>query len=326
MDWNAIDWAVLERLRAHFLDREAGSGPYWQNSRDLEMYDFTFGRRIAWKWAAVLERLFRHRWHPPASRLIDWGCGSGIAARSMLAYAPRGTFDDVNLWDHSPSATSFAASRIAKRFPKVNVRVAEPSAPAAQGDAFVLVISHVINELDDDARANLLGLARQAAAVIWIEPGTPEDSRALIAVREVLRADFQCLAPCLHNEICGLLSPKNERHWCHHFAPPPTEAFTSPGWARFNRMLGIDPRSVPYSYLVLDRQSPPKVRDENRIIGTPRESAGLMRILRCRVDGVTEVELQKRDDPALWKTLHKERHDGTFTWWEKDGRIQPSTS
>lgn len=321
VDWNSVDWDVLERLRDRFLDRAEAGGPYWNDARDLANYDFTFGRRIAWKWAAVLEPLFRRGWQPPARRLIDWGCGTGIAARSLLAYAPQGTLNEVVLWDHSPGATTFAADRIAAKYPDVTVQVAEPSVLTPANESFILVVSHVLNELDDDARETLLNLAGQAAAVIWIEPGTHDDSRALIAVRETLRAGFHCLAPCPHNDTCGMLTPENERHWCHHFAQPPTEVFTNAGWGRFSRQLGIDLRRLPYSHFVLDRRPPGELIGTNRIIGEPRTSSGLMRILRCHATGVQEVELQRRDSPALWKAIIKGGHADPFAWTESTGRI-----
>lgn len=330
MDWQSVDWAALERLRDVFLGRgrapggdvaaPSPAGPYWTSARDLESYDFTLGRRIAWKWAAVLEPLLARGWRPPARQLIDWGCGSAIGARSLLAYAPDASFDDVVLWDHSPVATSFAEAAIRARRPGQAVRVADPEQVAIDR-AFVLVVSHVLNELDTTGRAALLALARRAAAVLWVEPGTSDDSRALITVREELRTEFHGWAPCPHDGQCGLLAEVNTRHWCHHFARPPTEAFTESGWALFGQRLGIDLRSLPYSYLVLDRRAPARAAGAVRVIGTPRESTGTKRILRCREDDVAEVELVKRVAPALWRTLDKARHDGLLTWTEQDGRI-----
>lgn len=333
MDWASVDWPALEKLRAVFL-RQAGadadstgaaSGPYWNDPRQLASYDFTFGRRIAWKWAAVLEPLFARGWKPRVRRLVDWGCGTGIGARSVLAYAPAESFDDVILWDHAPAATTFAAEVIRTRYPSLNVSIADP-AVVAEDDGFVLVLSHVLNELDPGGRAALLTLARRAAAILWVEPGTREDSHALIAMREALRDVFGCVAPCPHDGACGLLLPENARHWCHHFAPAPTEAFTESGWAEFGRRLGIDLRSLPYSYLVLDRHALPTANDRPpdrvRLIGTPRESSGIMRVLRCRgPEDVREVELQKRSDPGLWRALAKGRHHGRFVWREDRDRI-----
>ena len=62
-----------------------------------------------WIPKAIVEPLLARGWTPPAGQLVDWGCGSAIGARSLLAYAPDGAFDDVVLWDHSPVATTFAA-------------------------------------------------------------------------------------------------------------------------------------------------------------------------------------------------------------------------
>jgi hypothetical protein len=322
VDWQSVDWNALEKLRDVFFGRAATEtiGPYWTDAAQLASYDFTLGRRIAWKWAAVLEPLCADGWTPPARQLVDWGCGTGIGARSLLAYAPPDSFDEVVLWDHSPAATTFASDAIRARFPTMTVRVADPATSVADG-AFVLVVSHVLNELDADGREALLALARRAATILWVEPGTPADSRALIAMRENLRGEFHCLAPCTHSDTCGLLATENAPHWCHHFARPPTEAFTESGWAEFGRRLGIDLRSLPYSYLVLDRRGPSRAPDLVRVIGEPRTSAGLMRIFRCRAEGVSEVELQKRADPALWRTLEKGKHTGVFVWRESGGRI-----
>ncbi|HLP02994.1 MAG TPA: small ribosomal subunit Rsm22 family protein, partial [Opitutaceae bacterium] len=146
-------------------------------------------------------------------------------------------------------------------------------------------------------------------AVLWVEPGTSDVARALVALREELRADFTVVAPCTHNAACGLLTPENQRHWCHHFARPPIEAFTDAFWSEFSLRLGIDLRSLPYSFLVLDRATPaaPSSGDTawSRILGEPREYKGHFKVLSCEAAGVTERMLQKRDDKALFKTLRR---------------------
>jgi ribosomal protein RSM22 (predicted rRNA methylase) len=182
-------------------------------------------------------------------------------------------------------------------------------------------VSHVLNELDEPSRVQLIALARRAAAVVWVEPGTWKDSRSLIAVREELRDGFTCRAPCPHNERCGMLAEENHRHWCPHFATPPSEAFTESGWGRFSKLMGIDPRSLPYSHLVLDREKPGDPPGLHRLIGRPRQSTGLSRLLTCSENGLRELELQKRDAPSLWKTLDKGRHEDLFDLEEKNGRI-----
>ncbi len=321
MDWETVDWAALERLRKRFLAGGAAAGPYWESRDALASYDFTFGRRIGWKWAAVLEQARALGWAPPARRLVDWGCGTAIAARSMVAHFGAEAFDEIVLWDHSPLATDFARERLLARAPDLAVRIADP---AAEPDgAFVLTVSHVLNELDPPGREALLGLASRAAAVLWLEPGTHADARALIDARDELRKHLRCWLPCPHDGACGLHAPDNARHWCHHFARPPTEAFTEGGWALFAARLGIDLRALPHAHLVLDRRARAAPAGEVRLIGRPREGAGAMRLLRCAPGGVAEVGLRRCDAGALWKALGKERHAGRFVWSEDEaGRIR----
>jgi hypothetical protein len=166
----------------------------------------------------------------------------------------------------------------------------------------------VLNELPADALESLLQKIRQAGEVLWVEAGTHADSRALIAVRERLRSDpepLRIVAPCPHQQVCGLLAPENTQHWCHFFAKPPAEVFQDGRWAEWSRALGIDIRSLPYSYLVLSRHEPPKPEDCARILGGLRESKGYCRALTCTAAGVHDYMLQKRDAPEIFRTLTK---------------------
>ncbi len=49
-------------MRTSFLsqiDATTTLPDYWNSTRDLEIYDATFGARIAWKWNAVLGEIAR---------------------------------------------------------------------------------------------------------------------------------------------------------------------------------------------------------------------------------------------------------------------------
>jgi ribosomal protein RSM22 (predicted rRNA methylase) len=187
----------------------------------------------------------------------------------------------------------------------------------------LLLVSHVLNELNDAARTQLLTLARQVDEVIWVEAGTHADSRELIGVREELRSSFSIVAPCPHAVQCGMLVPENAQHWCHHFARVPSWAFQDSGWAQFGRELGIDLTTLPYSYLVLSKTVATTAQGNTRIIGRPREMKGRMEVLTCREEGVGDVTLQKRDAPALFKALQKERADSLQHWSVQGGKVKP---
>jgi hypothetical protein len=327
MTWETLDWEVLDRLRETFLSGDKTAGPYWHTITDLECYDFTYGERIGWKWDAVIAELKARGWSPPTGgTLLDWGCGSGVAGRRVLEAFGTATFSRLVLHDHSTLALDFAEHRARQAFPGYAVGRASRRDLVGDEPIGLLVISHVVNELDEIARAELADLAMRAQAILWVEPGTHEVSRALGAWRERLRGDFQLIGPCPHGAACGVLAPGNERHWCHFFAAPPTGVYADSGWVRFGQRAGIDLRSLPYAFLALDRSQPSALSsqpsDRNRIIGEPRLYKGYAKIFNCDAGGVAELMLQKRDAPELYKAL---KHDGADTnfhrWTHENGRI-----
>ena len=108
MNWSELDWGALDRLRQNFLGGAAATGPYWQTSEDLANYDFTYGERIGWKWDQVLRELRLRGWRPKSRDVLDWGCGSGVAARRVISFFGAESFDSLTVWDHSPLAGDFA--------------------------------------------------------------------------------------------------------------------------------------------------------------------------------------------------------------------------
>jgi ribosomal protein RSM22 (predicted rRNA methylase) len=315
MNWNKIDWDALEHLRGHFLKGEAGRHDYWRTQGDLSAYDQTFGRRIAWKWEYVLEALDRRGWRPPVGEVLDWGCGSGVAARAFAGHFGPESVSRIVLWDASRLAREFATRAVHAEFPAVTAERGTGQ-EAAEG---TWLLSHVITELSRGELDALVGRLARATAVVWVEPGTFVASRALIAVRERLRERFGIVAPCTHQAACGLLAPGCERHWCHHFAQTPTDVYMDAGWSRFARTVGVDLRSLPVSCLVLDRRPlPPLVPQAKRMIGRPRvDKVGALLFL-CDAEGVRDRRLAKRAFPREFRYAKNERLD-TLLACECDG-------
>jgi len=309
MDWSTINWKSLERLRAAFLAGTAGNSDYWESEAALVSYDATFAQRIGWKWDYVLAELSRRGWTPPKGDLLDWGCGSGIASRAFLNHFGEEVVTGLHLWDRSILARSYAARRATKKYPRLNLKTGLTEKPE------VLLISHVLTELTPDQNEALANLAADATAVLWIEPGTYDASRALINVREKLRGRMDVIAPCTHQQGCGMLTPQNGRHWCHHFAKPPPEVFTDGNWSRFAKFLGIDLRDLALSFLVLDkRPAPPLPSGATRVIGHPRIYKPHALLLGCDESGVRERKLTRRTLPNQFRSLKKGLCEAIQVW------------
>ncbi len=301
ISWETLDWARLDRLRATFLAGGRSTGAYWTSREDLANYDFTYAQRIGWKWDAVLRELRLRGWQPLPGPLLDWGCGSGVAGRRVLEFYGPEHFGTLRVFDRSRLAMDFASDRAREEFPGL------PVTPDASPGGGTLVLSHVLNELDDAGQRALRSALAGADAVLWVEPGTYADSRALIAWREALRADLAPVAPCTHRRECGLLHAHNAAHWCHHFAEPPPGLAADADWVRFGQRAGIDLRSIPYSFLVLQRHGAPNHEGWSRVIGQPRLYKGFAKVLDCAAEDVREVGVQARDHQELLRAIKKGR-------------------
>ncbi len=297
------EWTVLAQLRERFLSgRGESSRDYWESARMCELYDATFAQRIAWKWRAVWSELALRGRMPRAERVLDWGCGSGIAAREFSAIQ-RATGADrpvhFHLWDRSAAAREFAAAKLRDADPLAQI---ETRMPPADAEIDLLLASHVLSELGNDSREELLALARRARCVVWVEPGDRALARELMSLRDALADGRSVLGPCTHSASCGLNREGRERDWCHSFAKPAPEVFTRADWREFSRRLKIDLRSVPYSYFALgEARLSPTDPGMIRILGRPRLEKGHAKIDACDESGVRSLRVLERDAKPMVK-------------------------
>jgi SAM-dependent methyltransferase len=313
------DWERLAAMRGSFLRQIGETAPlpdYWSSTRDLEIYDATFGARIRWKWNAVLEEIKRRGVEVPSGTILDFGAGTGVATRAFLAAfgtAGRG----VRFMDRSRAAVAYAQEVTRGEHPDLDVEAPDPAA------ADVMLASHVLDELDDAGRAQFVAHAKAAKLLIWIESGAKSTSRALSAVRDALLDDLDPLLPCTHRSACGVLAAGRDGDWCHHFAPPAPEAFTTLFWRTFSRRLSIDMRALPYSYLVAQKRSAATQYDPDvvRVLGTPRFDKGRATLLACGSAGVREAVLLERLDKPRFKALEKGKGERRISISEDRGRI-----
>lgn len=297
-----MDWHALKKLRSLFLgEGKSLQREYWTPDL-LQLYDQTFAQRIGWKWDAVFSELKSKGWQWPAQQnavLVDWGCGTGIASRKFLQYFPAA--NRLCYFDKNAQAVKFAQQQ--QTDSKIEM---VDFTKRRENDPLVLLVSHVLNELEEKELEALVKLCQEAHTFFWVEPGTPSLSRKLISLRERLKETFSFLAPCPHQMGCGMLQEKNVAHWCHHFAKPPAEVFQSSFWRAFSEELGIDLRSLPVSYLVGTRhdQLSSDSAQKDRIIGRARIYKGYAQALVCAQTGdLQEQKILQRHDPAQFKLL-----------------------
>lgn len=310
-DWDGLDWDRLAELREVFLGVGGPRGPYWRRRADLELYDLTFGARIASKWRAVLAELARRGFPRTQGTIVDWGAGTGVAARAWLGSAAAAPGTRLWLVEQSGLALAFARERTRAEFPVVAVADGAPPPDAPD----LVLLSHVINELAPADLDDLVGHLRRAQSIVWVEPGARETSRMLGEVRERLLSTFEVVAPCTHRERCGALA--SERDWCHFFAAPEPAVFTERGWALFAKRLSIDLRSLPYSYLAMARSgaAPAVPAGAARAIGRARIGKGRLLATSCEAPGLRELALLRRTDPELFEELSDTRRSGGLYRW-----------
>jgi ribosomal protein RSM22 (predicted rRNA methylase) len=301
------DWQRLRALRDQFLHN--ASENYWSTERDLELYDLIFAARIGWKWNAVLRSITHTGWKPQSDKIIDWGCGTAIASRQVTRWSD---IQQVALMDQSSLALHFAQKNLSTKIHEITIHPLESSFESKS----LLLLSHVLNELSESETKELISKAIMVDEIIWVEPGSHDISRKLSQIRTTfLEAGHQLIAPCVHALSCPMLKKGEERHWCHFFAQPPSEIFQSAFWHEASRQLGIDLRSLPYSYLAFSRHhSPSWAIGAERLIGHPRNYKGYSKLFCCGSSGLHERRLQKRENPELFKKLTKNQEEGILSW------------
>jgi Mitochondrial small ribosomal subunit Rsm22 len=320
MKWTDLDWDSLKRHREQFLGGKPCDRPYWVSEADLGSYDLTYGERIGWKWDAVLDELRLRGWRPPGGVILDWGCGSGIAGRRVIDRFGAQESNPLKLWDHSPLATRFALKSATAKFPGIEVTVAGQDFLEGHEPIGLLLLSHVLNELQPSGLEEVRTLAARARSILWTEPGSRETSRTLGTLRDNWLADFRLIAPCTHDNPCPVLAPVNERHWCHHFAAPPSAIFADSNWMKFGQRAGIDLRSLPYSFIALDRSWNGE-SGLSRVIGRPEHFKPYVRLLNCDSGGLAELEVMKRTNAPLCKELQKAKGPLVYRWTRNGDEI-----
>jgi SAM-dependent methyltransferase len=297
---NQRDLAAVQRLRQLFLtDRVPGASlpDYWRDQHDLAAYDAVLAARIGWKWdGALAECIGRGLGRADDALVVDFGCGSGIAAARFAHHCGAG---QIVCHDRSPRAMHFAADRL--RQSGLRAEVAKHREKLRPD---VLLVSHVLGELDIFGRDELLALIARSATVLMVEPGNRSVAGALTMLRDELLPKFRVLAPCPTQDRCPANASASD--WCHFFASPPPEVFTDGDWVRTLQALELDARALPYSFLFLQQDGVVPAPRLPRLLGRPEVSSHGARIQACTGNAIESREVARRAQHELWRRLKKD--------------------
>lgn len=167
----------------------------------------------------------------------------------------------------------------------------EGDVAGARGPAELVVASYVLGELDDVGRAAAHLWTQATDTVAFVEPGTPEGYRRVLAARAaVIEAGGHTVAPCPHDLPCPL--PADD--WCHFAARLPRSKL-------HRRAKGVELgfEDEKLSYAVLSRE--PVTPAAARIIRQPQLRSGHVNLVTSDRDGLVRSRTVSRKQGAVYK-------------------------
>jgi ribosomal protein RSM22 (predicted rRNA methylase) len=170
-------------------------------------------------------------------------------------------------------------------------------AGAALPAADLVTVSYVIGELREADRDALVDAAAAAAraAVLVVEPGTPDGTARVLAARDrLLAAGFSVAAPCPHAAACPLAAAD----WCHFAARVPRTSL-------HRRLKGgsLPYEDEKYAYVAAVRpallDAAPPAPAAPRVVRHPQIRKGQVLLDLCHPDGTSaRTAITKRSGAA----------------------------
>lgn len=217
---------------------------------------------------AILKEAHDRSFPISSSELLDFGSGLGAGsmpwlkrAKGAVTYVERSSEAQrlhQNILRHHPDAPASAKWISEKDLRSSRSRTA--------------LFSYSLTEL-----TALPAWIFDCESLIWIEPSTRDDGRALLQKRkDLLQKGFSMWAPCPHQSPCPLFE-NSKTDWCHDRI-----FFNAPNWFRnVEKHLPMKNSTLTFSYLLASRQSAPAT-NQWRTAGDALEEKGKTRQLICR--------------------------------------------
>lgn len=155
----------------------------------------------------------------------------------------------------------------------------------------LVVIGHVLNELDPERRAAVVARAWQqtAGVLLIVEPGTAAAFEVVRAAREQLHAaGARTIAPCAHDAACPLAGD-----WCHF-----PQRLWRPEFQRRARAAPSQWEESKFAYAAMARFAP-GTPIWGRVIREPSSNKAFAEVTISSRAGVARFRAPKRDRAAF---------------------------
>jgi ribosomal protein RSM22 (predicted rRNA methylase) len=232
-------------------------------------------------------------WQPRS--LLDLGSGPGTALWAALAQWPG--LQQIAAWEREAAFIALGRdlargashpALAAARWRQQDLRESEWGQPERYD---LVVLGHVLNELDDADRRAVVAQAwqRTAGLLLIVEPGTSAAFPVVRAAREQLLAEgAHTLAPCVHDRACPLAGD-----WCHF-----PQRLRRPEFQRRARGAPSIWEDSKFSYAAMARFGPDRPA-WGRVIREPTSNKAYAEVQISAAAGVLRYRALKRHRDAF---------------------------
>lgn len=230
----------------------------------------------------------------PAS-LLDVGAGPGTTLWAAADIWPG--LKSATLLEASADMRAMGHRLAADVFPNADWKAADALRDNAGGDADLVTLAYVLDELAPPDRKPLLDrLWRQArTALVIVEPGTPAGWQRILDARDqLIGAGAHILAPCPHAHACPILAPD----WCHFSARVAR--------SRIHRLAkGADVPWEDEKFACLVASRAPTAPSPARVLAPPEPASGRVRLKLCQPDGTVLHRLVTRREGDAFRSARR---------------------
>ena len=235
-------------------------------------------------------------WAP--ATMLDLGSGPGTALWAATAQWP--SLRALAAWEREPALIALGGSLArASQTPavrtatweRVDLRALERASTRTPEQFDVVVLGHVLNELDAELQQQVVAAAWQRAAglLLIVEPGTSAAFDVVRAAREqLLGLGAQTIAPCVHDQPCPL-----QNDWCHF-----PQRLKRPEFQRRAREASSEWEESKFAYAAMARFAP-HAPIWGRVIREPSSNKAYAEAIVSTAEGVARYRGLKRHRDAF---------------------------